>query len=455
MTRLYTASPKQWNHTGYVVPEVEHSESERPNAERRPADWLPVVRYDTKVEEYTVVAAGKVIAIDKEGNLVPAGLKLSFEAAGGSTILTYVAADVTEGTIDLTTGVSVTAPATYTQTQVTTALRARGLILAAEFARDFISEPIGYAPYSYWQWCGGDGFNPALYRNHNHNLQHQTAFACDKVLEIPLVPAEQTAETMGDGSISGSAITFGTTQWHSATGLNATTRYASLVSVGDNVVGYAFGRLPVAKITANTPITDSNSTLASKTEVTSIAAVAAGGSGYFYIDYEGGVLFLYESGGNAVPTGFVDGVTTIAYYQYETAATGTGNISQVIGDVQVGDFVTFDSNSNYVRWNPVISTASGAATGVAYSVDPDYGAGVDATISTQLENFVLGAIGRRIGQVVAVWDWPRSGIEKVMTQYQTLTAFEQMPGTATSGMTDAQVQSGAANQTAIINFITR
>jgi hypothetical protein len=455
MTRLYTASHKQWDHTGHVVPEVEHSDSERPNAERRPADWLPVVRYDKKVEEYTVLAAGKVVAIDKQGNLVPAGLKLSFEVAAGSTILTYVTADVTEGTIDLTTGVAVTGATSYTQNEVTVALRARGLIAATEYARDFISEPIGYAPYSYWQWCGGDGWNPADYRKHNHNLQHQAAFGCDKVLEIPWVPAQQATETMGDGSISSSAITFGTSQWHTATGLNATTRYSSLVSVGDNVVAYVFGRYPVAQITENTPITDSNSTLASMTEVDSISAVETGGSSYFYIDYDAGVMFVYEAGGDAVPSGWTDGTTTVTYYQYETAATGTNDIAQAIGDIKVGDFLTFDSNSNYVVWNPLISTASGGSAGNAYSANPSYSTDADADISAQLQNFTKDAVGRRIGQVVAVWTWPRSGIEKVMSQYQTLTAYEQMPGTATSGYTDAQVQAGAANKTLIINFITR
>jgi hypothetical protein len=42
-----------------------------------------------------------------------------------------------------------------------------------------------------------------------------------------------------------------------------------------------------------------------------------------------------------------------------------------------------------------------------------------------------------------------------MTQYTNLTAYEKMPGTATGGMTDAQNLSGAADQTAIINFLSR
>lgn len=457
MTRLYEGTHKQWDHTGFVVPEFEHSESQYPAMEGKPAGWLPVVRYDKKVEEYTVIAAGKVVAVAKDGYLVPAGLKLAFEVAGGSTALTYTANDYAEGTIDLTTGISyaVNGTTNYTQTQLTTALRARGLIGAAEYARDFISEPVGYARYSYWQWCGGDGWNPALFRKHNHSLQHQVAIGCDKVLEAPMVPAVVTAETQGGGNaIADTAITFGTGAWISSTGIAATTRYASLVSAGNNVVAMVLDKLPVAKITLNTPMTDSNSSLASMTEVDSIAAVIAGGSGYFYVDYDVGVLFLYEAGGNAIPTGF-SAVATVTYYSYEDSATGTQDIVQVIGDVKVGDFLTFDSNSNFVKFSPTIAAASGGASGAAFSADPDYGAGADADISAQLEAFVVGAKERCIAQVLAIWEWPRSGLEKVMTQYQTLSSYERMPGTATGGLTDAQVQAGAANHTAIINFLSR
>jgi hypothetical protein len=408
MTLRYQANHKQWDHTGHIGPEIEHSESQYPHTEISPASWLPVVRYDKKVEEYIVIAAGKVVALDRQGNAVPAGLALSFEAASGSTVLTYTANDVSEGTIDLTTGSSVTAATSYTQNEVTVALRARALIGAAEYARDFIGSPVGYAQYSYFQWCGGDGWNPALYRKHNHNLQHQVSFGTDKILRLPVVPAEETTETMGDGSISSSAITFGTSQWHNATGLAATTRYADDVSVGDNVVAYVFGKTPVAKITDNTPIADSGSALATKTEVGSIAAVAAGGSSYFYIDYEAGVLFLYEADGNAVPSDFTDGTTTIDYYTYEDAATGTESIAHVVGDVKPGDYLTFDSYSNFAVWSPDIGTCAGGASGAAYAADPDYGAGADATISAQLEAFVKESKTRVVAQVIGFWDFPRN-----------------------------------------------
>jgi len=452
---VYVANHKQWDHTGYIVPQVEKSESQYPAVELKPADWLPVVRFDKKVEEYIVLASGKVVALDLTGRAVPAGLKLQFEVAGGATALTYTSDDYDSGTIDLTTGVSyaVDGTTTYTQTQLTTALRARGLIGAAQYARDFITDPIGYAPYSYFQWCGGDGWNPALFRKHNHSLQHQVAIGTDKVLEVPVVPAVETAETQGGGSgIVDTAIAFGTGAWISSTGISLTTRYSSLVAAGDSVVAMVLNRLPVAKIGLNTPITDSASTLASMIEVASIADLSA--SNLFYIDYDAGVLFLYESGGNAIPTGF-SVANTITYYQYETSATGTGTIVQLIGNVKVGDFLTFDSNSNFVKFAPDISTCSGGASGAAYAADPDYDSAADADISAQIEACMTQAQTRCIAQIIGVEAGPRSGLEKVMTQYTSLTNTERMPGTATGGLTSAQVLSGASNLTAIINFLGR
>jgi hypothetical protein len=454
--RVYSSTHKRYDHVGYVVPEVEKSESKYPAGEYQPADWLPVGRLDVKNEEYVVIAAGKCIAMDRNGDVVPAGLKTSFEAAAGSTILTYTANDVARGTIDLTTGSVVALATSYTQNEVTLALRLRGLITATQFARDFVSNPIGYAPYTFFQWAGS-GSNPTQYRRHNHTLQHSVAFGTDHVLAMPLVPAQEATETMGDGSISSSAITFGTTQWVDAAGINATTRYSSLVAADDDVVCYVFAKYPVAKITSKTPITDSGSALASKTEVTSIAEVIAGGTDYFYIDYDAGVMFLYELEGNAVPADFSDGVTTITYYTYEDEATGTGETTHAVGNLQVGDFVTFDDLSNYKKWTPDIGTASGGASGNAYSTDPQYGVAADATVSAQLEAAIQDSMTRVVGQVVHIETFPRGGLQKVMSQYigTEFADYEKMPGTATEGLTSGQVLTSAANQNVFINFINR
>lgn len=447
-----TITHKQWDRTGFIFPEVEFSGSERPAGEFKPADYLPVVRYEKRYENWMVIMPGKPVALDRAGNIVPAGMKVSFDVAGASTALTYGSDDYAQGVIDLATGVAVASTSvTYTQTALTAAMKARGLIRATETARDYISTPIGYAPQAIMQWCGGDGWNPVNYNEHNYNMQHQVAVGCDHVLQVPLVPAQEATETMGDGSISSSAITFGTSQWHNSTGLAATTRYSSLVSAGDNVVAYVFNKPPVAKQVEN-HTTFTCTGLSGKTEVSSIADVSS--ADYYYVDYEAGVMFVYEAGGNAVPSGFTDGVTTITYYTYEDAAAGSANLTMALGDLRPGDWVTMDANGNYIRAHVDIGTAPQGTDG-HYTTDPNYGAAADDAISGQIEATIEEAVFRTLGQVLWIVDHPRSGLDRVKTQYTALTATERMPGAATQGMTDALNLAGGANKMVVINFLAR
>lgn len=448
-----TINHKQRSDTGTVLPNVEKSGSKYPAGEFKPADYLPVVRFEAKMEDWIVVMPGKPVALDRLGRVVPAGMKVAMDAASGSTVLTYTSSDYDAKVTDLTTGeeYAVNGTTTYTQTQVTTALRALGLIRATEVARDFFSDAIGYAPYAQFKWCGGDGWNPVNFVQHNYCRQNQVAVGCDYVLEVPLVPATETSETMGDGSISSSAITFGTSQWHDSTALAATTRYASDVTAGDDVVAYVFGKTPVAKQVVNQTAFTCTA-LDGKTEVNSIAAVT--GSSYYFVDYEAGVMFVYEADGDAVPSPFVDGTTTITYFTYEDAATGSANLTVALGDLRPGDFVTMDANGNYIRTHVDVGTAPGGADG-HYAADPDYDTAADADISAQLEATIEEAVFRTLGQVIAVEDGPRSGLDRVKTQYTQLTATERMPGSATQGMSYALNLAGGANKMVLINFLAR
>jgi hypothetical protein len=213
--------------------------------------------------------------------------------------------------------------------------------------------------------------------------------------------------------------------------------------------------LPTAKIVDDLPWSDSGSKLASMTEVDSIADVIAGGSSVFFVDYDVGVLFLYESGGDAIPTGFST-AGTITYYSYESLATSSANHVQLLGDVKVGDFVTFDSGSNYIKWTPDIGTAFGGANGAAFAADPEYDTeGTNSVISAQLEAAMIEAKGSVVAQVLGFVDHPQGGMEKVMTHFTQLSAYDRMPGTATGGMTDNLVHAGGANRVAVLNFMSR
>jgi len=466
IARGYVSNHKFWDHMGRITPVVEWSESHRPSVELTVAPWLPVQREETEIEHYIVVSAGKVVAEDKEGHVVPAGLRKAWNIATGSNALTYATIDVTKGVIDLTTGVAVTAAVTYTEAQLTTALRERGLIRHTEKAMDFISKPVGVASYNYYQAAGTDHYNPANLTNHNFRPQAIVAITCDYVLKYPVLPAVATSETMANnntGEVAGVLEDFfdGTTTprvagWFSSTQIHAVTRYASDVAAGDDVVGYMFVNYPVAHITAESPITPS---VAGMTRlVDSITAINAAGD--YFIDYEVGMLFVYEADGDAIPSPW-SAAATITYYHYNTTGTATNTVSTyacATGNLDYGDFLTYDSNSNLVKATLDIGTAEGYdESGDPYAADPEYDSqATNSIISNQLEQAIDNHVNGIIGQVIGTDIQPRSYLDRVASGYMGQTAANmRTPGTATGGRSDQLTYSNSAERLVIVNLILR
>ena len=190
----YVGNHKQWDHVGSITPDFEISEGIRPAEELKPAAWLPVLRFDKYYEEWFVVSAGKAVALDADGNVVPAQYRTE------TNNIVYTADDVAAGTVDVRTGAALLIGAIGTFAVSTVSdFMGRGLDMGDTEAGQ-VSAPIGFAPYNYWQWAGGDGFNPSQYRKHNHNLQHQVAVLCDFYVELPYVPAAQSAEALDNAS---------------------------------------------------------------------------------------------------------------------------------------------------------------------------------------------------------------------------------------------------------------
>jgi hypothetical protein len=231
MYQPYAANHKTWDHVGNLTPNIEISEGIRPAEELHPADYLKLVRFDKYSEDYYVVSAGKVVALDSDGNVVPAGLalqaaayKTAWDGNGGLQGANRTAA---RAAVDALTGMTAGA-GVYDSTDVdpvasgvpvqthtgndvesgdyvvenfftavfTGAVTKRviDMVTADEDDADgdltqvvFISDPIGIAPYNYFRWAGGDGFNPADYTHHNYNRQHQVAVLCDYYIELPRI----------------------------------------------------------------------------------------------------------------------------------------------------------------------------------------------------------------------------------------------------------------------------
>ena len=410
----YSPTHRQWDHVGNLIPNFEHSEGIRPAMYGMPAPWLPVQWQDTWFEVWIVVSAGKIVAMTTDGYLAPAGLRVDWAAAGGSdTVLTYTADDVTEKTIDLTTGVVVTAAVAYTKTQVQTALRSRGLIGNSETPDAYISYPVGVAAQAYYSWASfvADGFNPADLKFHNFRMQHQVQILCDYVLRLPWLSSAETTETM-DATLTDSTPTFGAANLYSAARTKTVVRYSALT--GANFIAWFSSKFPIAKCTARTPVSADDATLLLRLRSGPDALTQAGD---YWIDYDAGVFFFYVLGGASVPAS-VSG-TILTYNEYTTVPTAVGRYVSAAGNLKPGRFVECDADSNF-------------------------------TYSTSTDPRVL------MGQVLGFVEYPKDYLDKVKTRYLGLGTLNQMPGTATAGYPDSlnASQTGADTEV-IINLITR
>ncbi len=183
---------KNWDHEGYVTPNVEYSEGIRPTGEFMPAPYLPAIRFDKYFEEFKVLSDGKPVSLDSNGFVVPSGLrkeatsyKTTFDASGAGAADTaavnkYSADDVARG-IKNAAGVLVT----LNEPVVKSFFNIAGGAPLAQLTT--VSEPVGTADYDYWPHPGGNGVNPALYTKLNFNLQHRVSFLTDYVLNLPIV----------------------------------------------------------------------------------------------------------------------------------------------------------------------------------------------------------------------------------------------------------------------------
>jgi len=411
----YSPTHKSWDHVGNMIPVVEHSEGVRPHGEFKPAAWLPVQFFDKYYEEYFVVMPGKVLAFDNQGRVCPAQYGLA-----GDPAIDYTTNDVSAGTIDVRTGSPVTAAASFNVSDVTDFM-GTGEAMG-------VSAPVGVAPYAYWQWAGDgsaldDGFNPSGYRQHNHNLQHRVAILCDYVLELPLVPANDGSKTYSAANETNASnvSTFATT-----------------------------GSLPLATNTVRTPMEFAGAASATAhfvNQVASAADIAAAGD--WAINLTTGVLSVFATG--AINTA-EDLTITFSHYNAASTVTGASVFAAASGNLKAGDFVKCDSESNFVLADP------------NPSVDAAY-SGADAALTRPMIGDTFADI---VGQVIEVENADKDALGMVKTAYNPPLGtdasgsspgyagqMDQMPGSATGGVSDKVHYAGAADLVVRINLVSR
>ena len=192
---------KRYDQWGHMTPNFEFSEGIRPAGEFQVAPYLPEVRYNVRLLYPVVLSGGKIVSMDPNGYIVPAGLRKQLEAlvAKGAVAKTTTRAGQANEVAGLTR---------YTAKDVDAAVRnaAGALVVDGEaVVESFISgancggtvlltvsKPVGVSSYNYWRHAGGNGENPALFNQLNFSLQNKVAFVCDYQLELPIVTDRAT-----------------------------------------------------------------------------------------------------------------------------------------------------------------------------------------------------------------------------------------------------------------------
>lgn len=409
----YVGTFKTWDHVGNILPNVEHSEGERPAIEWKVAEWLPVQFFDKHYENFMVIMPGKVVATDPDGRLCPAGMKHNAELVGAGDVVTYTLDDVTAQVVNVTTGVAVTlaeltdsgSTRGYTKAEIDSA----GFLGVA--GRAFtVSSPVGVAPYAMLQWAGGDGFNPAELRNHNYNMQHQVAVLCDYVLSLPLVPASATSEAL---VFSPDAVEAGV---FTDSGLS---------------------NLPVAANTIRTPMTFAGglSSTLFVNQVATRADIAAAGD--WAIDL--------TTGRTSVFAGSAPSSVTLSYSHYAAAPATVSAFASATGDMKPGDMVTFDANSNYVTATAATLFLDASPTG--------------AQVARSLGLIVGQCLDRDSSAPKDMLDFVKTSYSPAINTLGTggkpgyLGQLDQMPGTANGGVGSDIHYAGAADTVVRINLV--
>ncbi len=376
--------------------------------EFRPAAWLPIVWVDAASDDAFVISSGKVVSMDTQGRIVPAGLRTRLLSGN----LVYAQRDVDNGVVDLTTGERLTTTQSYAVLDVAKALVERGLVLetdisavtAAEVIPRFISPPVGINQSDVYVWAGD---TEADFKFTNYRKQHLVTFMTQVQMIVPhMVSANEASDSFdistleSGGSESYVAGTFPEAgEYWDATNLASVNRYAAMdVVAATPVVALGLAHQPVARNTDRTPFGSDTAGVLVKER---FSPTDIKNEGDWFLDADVGVLFLHS---DTWATLDAAAATVVFDYDYYGTSTAAGDrYVHLDGRADPGDKVTFDADSNLVV----------------------------ADLSSALFYNVLGTVHSILVEPKGLLDrvrtaWNFSGVDKTF----------QMPGTATKGFSD-------------------
>ena len=171
---------------------VEVSEGQNPPGEFYPAGYLPVVISENRLMgSGYVLMPGKVISLDGNKRLIPAGLAMDVRAEkaapGATAYKEYSALDVENGIVGLD-GAFVQAGDSVTLPMVAANLK--------------VTEPIGIMRYSALTAPGSDPSNPATFYKHAYDTGGARAFSRWCYIQVPVVEVNKRIETVAVGVTS-------------------------------------------------------------------------------------------------------------------------------------------------------------------------------------------------------------------------------------------------------------
>lgn len=175
---------------------VEVSEGQVPPGEFYAASYLPVTQSENRIAgSGFVLMPGKVVCLDQNGRLVPAGLVAEVKKARSVAGYTYAGAATTYGTLSQDNGV----------------INANGVF--ADAADQFVTSnlfstsasgfgftmPVGVMRYSRLKAPGSDPSNPQSFTQHSYDTGGSAAFSRWCYIQVPVVETFQRTEAIASG----------------------------------------------------------------------------------------------------------------------------------------------------------------------------------------------------------------------------------------------------------------
>lgn len=179
---------------------VEVAEGQVPPGQFYPAQYLPAVISENRIAGSAyVLMPGKVVCLDENGRLVPAGLVAEVKKARGVTGYTYAGAATTYGDLSAQNGVvSVNGDFVAASDEFVT-LNSFGTTGTNAFK---FTTPVGIMRYSALKAPGSDPSNPSTFTQHGYDTGGARAFSRWCYIQVPVVETQSRTETIPTGVTS-------------------------------------------------------------------------------------------------------------------------------------------------------------------------------------------------------------------------------------------------------------